>query len=95
METEQAYLLGRACMNVAQAGRLLGQGLSRQDRSAAWFALGFWSVGEVSESLLDDTLLAVREQLADIRYESPDKPVAETWAEWLLYAPVREMKRSC
>ncbi len=95
MEPQQAYLLGRACMNVAQAGRLLGRRLSQQERNAAWFALGFWSVGEASESLLDDTLMAVREHLAFISYESPDQPASEAWAEWLLYAPVVELKRRC
>ena len=95
MEPEQAYLLGRACMNAVQAGRLLELRLSQQDRSAAWFALGFWSVGEASESLLDDTLEAVREHSAFISYELPNQPVAKAWAEWLLYAPVVELKRSC
>lgn len=92
MDAQSAFLLGRACSDVRQAARLLHRRFAGDGEAAAWFVLGFWRLRHAGG--LHDLVLAVAEQRARMDYEPPAQPAIEVWANWLLYAPVAELKRA-
>ena len=93
MDPQSAYQFGRAITDARQAAHRLWRTMLPLGRNSAWFVLGYWRVENPSEALVDQTFEAIQERMAYISYEGFWEPADESWTEWLVYAPVAEVRR--
>ncbi|UCG73650.1 MAG: hypothetical protein JSV45_04565 [Chromatiales bacterium] len=93
MDAQNAYQFGRAITDARQAARRLWKTMLPHGRSSAWFVLGYWRLESPSAKLVEQTFAAIQEQMAYMAYEGACQPADQAWVEWLLYAPVAEVRR--
>ena len=93
MDAASAYRLGQAITDTRQAARQLWKVMLSHGRGSAWFVLGYWQKKQPSAQDVDQTFAAIQEHMAYMAYEGFRYRTDEAWADWLLYAPVAELRR--